>query len=558
MCLLVATPMISKVYEILFSNSVPAGGDPADHSLFVLRILASGMPLIEYSQFPPVGFEEISLRPYYPSFLHVLIALPTMIFHLIGVPNFDSVVISMTSTIFVSYLVGVIGYGLVGLFLFKDVISKFKRIVQLNNISLVFILSLFSFSVFMYSTGPIIKTLRDGGYGEIFAMWTLFPFYILMLIRKNLVTAGILFGLIASTHNISAILTILFSVSYFGFLITIREYGTLRKMWILCSVAFIASIPAIAFFYYPAIVSIINGESGLSSTVVGWSRADIADQLGVQLYYLGIVAIGGVLFINYRSSGWLVGWIIIYFLPFSFNLLFLERVARELSIPFGLVIGTFFSSILYLLVVKGQPWIVKRIPLSQTFSISNWQVVSCSVILVAISAGFYLVNSERIEQFGDPFQLNYYSDTVVNLNAYLMNQENPSHGSILSYGVNPWTKPFTFSKYAVYEVETEDMEKTLSKKDRMINEELRMILEDPTSSITSNILSKYNISYIVLADVLPDRWYSDSQRELTERFARFEELNDRTIIKLDHQWVGEDGAIYQVYSVVNGRDSLSL
>ena len=116
-------PIIVYVWDILYSSPVPAGGDPADHALFTMKIVDSGNPLIVYTQFPTLRSEQNNIQAYYPSFLHILMAIPAYFMHLMGITLFNSVISSMTATMFMSYIVGIIGYALISYLFLINVIS---------------------------------------------------------------------------------------------------------------------------------------------------------------------------------------------------------------------------------------------------------------------------------------------------------------------------------------------------------------------------------------------------------------------------------------------------
>lgn len=550
-CIVISTPFIIKVSDLLLSNPVPAGGDPADHSLFVLTTLKSGIPLIEYSQFPSIMTDENISKAYYPSLLHTLVAAPTYLLQQLGLSAFAAVISSLTVTVFVSYLVGIVGYAFVVLLLFRALVSRFKESENTKYILVISLcLSLLAFGILIYSTSPILKTLRDGGYGEIFAMWTIFPYYVYMLLTKRWIISGILFGIIISTHNISMILTVMFTLSYLVSLAVYRDFKSLRRIWIFILTAGVSSVPALIYFYYPVVVALTGQETGLSSAIAEWSRQDIAEQIGPFLYVYGIISLCGVLFINYKASSWLVGWIVLIFVPFSLNLFFLERFAREFSIPFGMVTGVFSASIVFIFMTKYYPKILQMV--SKRFAAvhsTRWQMITCIVLVTIILPAYYFVYSDRIESFGNSAELYYYSDAMIEANSYMLQLNNTGQGAILMFGVNPWLKPYIYDRYPVLEVETGEIEDSLSVGDRAINQELRQLIEDPQSDRIPEMLKKYNIEYIFLSDVLPDRWYPESQYTLVSKFSRFEELRDSDLIQLERQWRGNEGELLQVYSV---------
>ena len=378
-------PIIVYVWDILYSSPVPAGGDPADHALFTMKIVDSGNPLIEYTQFPTLRSEQNNIQAYYPSFLHILMAIPAYLMHLMGITLFNSVISSMTATMFMSYIVGIIGYALISYLFLINVISGYHSSVKGKTIKSLILLvtAVLAWGIFIYSTSPILKTFRDGGYGEVLSMWTILPFYILCLFRGRWVIAGIFFGVIASTHNISVVLTLAVTFAFVISLLVGRDMRQIGKLWKLGVTAAICSVPAFVYFYYPVIIAAVDQQTGLSGQTALWTRADIAGQIGDVLYYLGIIAIIGLLFVNYRKSSWLVCWVILYLVPFYFNIFFLERLAREFSLPFGLLLGTFTGSMTFVLVTKFYPRFASKIGVS-TKRVPVLQAVICVAVTILI------------------------------------------------------------------------------------------------------------------------------------------------------------------------------
>jgi hypothetical protein len=549
-CFAMSLPIILYVWDILYSSPVPAGGDPADHALFTMKILDSRNPLIEYTQFPTLISEQNTTQAYYPSFLHVLTAIPAYFMQLMGTTPFNSVISSMTATMFVSYILGIIGYALISYLFLINVISEFQVRVTSKTIKslILLITALLAWGIFMYSTSPILKTFRDGGYGEVLSMWTILPFYILCLFRGRWVIAGIFFGMIASTHNISIMLTLAVTVAFVISLLVSREMRQIGKLWKLGVTAAICSIPAFVYFYYPVIVATVNEQTGLSGQSALWTRADIAGQIGNVLYYLGIIAILGLLFLNYRKSSWLVCWVILYLVPFYFNIFFLERLAREFSLPFGLGLATFTASLMFVLVTRFYPRIASKIGAS-TKGVPIMQALICIIVSSVIVSLYYDAFAPRFEMFGLSSILTYYSDALFESNSFLLNSSHSENETVVLFGVNPWLKPYSFRSLPILEVETADVENSLSKTDSRVNKELRSIIENPTSSQAENAMRKYHVKYIYLSDTLEGRWYPESQRRLISEFTNFEETYDRNKISLERQWRGEDGEIIQIYRV---------
>ncbi len=548
LCFLISLPIVLYVWDILYLNPVPAGGDPADHTLYTMKIMDTGNPLIEYTQFPSTSNGHNKVQAYYPSFLHVLTSIPAYILHLAGLTAFDSVVSSMTALMFISYMVGIIGYALVVYTFLTNVVSAHQTSFKFVGSIILLSIALLACGIFLYSTSPILKTFRDGGYGEVLAMWTILPFYILLLFRRRWILAGILFGVIASINNISIVLTLAVSIAFVLSLLIRRDFRQFRNLWRLGVAASICSIPAILFFYYPVIIAAANQETGLSSAATLWTRADIAQQIGSELYYYGIVASIGLLFINYRKSSWLICWIILYLLPFHFNIFFLERLAREFSIPFGLVSATFTAAILFIVVTKFYPGIASKMGQSVN-RVQIQQAIICITVTIIIVPLYYNISAPRFEIFGQSSILAYYSDALSESNTFLLNSNHNKNETVVLFGVNPWLKPYTFGNLSVFEVETPDVEKSLSKTDGGINKELRSIIENPNSDEAEEAILKYKVKYLYLSDTLAGRWYPESQRELISVFTHFEETYDKEKMSLERQWRGGDGEILQVYSV---------
>jgi hypothetical protein len=549
-CILMSLPVIIYVWEILYASPVPAGGDPADHALFTMKILDSGNPLIEYTQFPALDSEQNIIQAYYPSFLHVLTAIPAYFMLLTGIPLFNSVISSMTATMFMSYIVGIIGYALLSYLSLINFISEGHARIGGKSIKSMILLvtALLAWGIFIYSTSPILKTFRDGGYGEVLSMWTILPFYILCLFRGRWVIAGIFFGIIASTHNISVVLTLAVTFAFVISLVIGKDMRQIRKLWKLGVSAAICSIPAFVFFYYPIIIATVDQQTGLSGQTALWTRADIAEQIGNVLYYLGIIAIIWLLFVNYRKSSWLICWVILYLVPFYFNIFFLERLAREFSIPFGLLVGTFIGSVVFAVATKFYPRIASKIGVS-TKRDPLLQALICLVLTIIIVPLYYDTFAPRFEMFGLPSILTYYSDALSESNRFLLDSSHSENETVALFGVNPWLKPYSFRSLPILEVETAEIEKSLSKMDSHVNKELRSIIEDPASSQAESALSKYHIKYIFLSDVLAGKWYSESQRRLISEFTNFEQSYDRSKISLERQWRGEEGEKLQIYRV---------
>lgn len=569
-CLLLSLPLIHNVWQILFFYQFPSGGDPADHAIFVLEILKTGDPLIPYTQFPGIverSLEDIS-KTYYPSFLHLVFSAFTKVFELFESDLPRSVISSMTSVMFVSYIIGVLGYCL----LIKAITEKLMTSLKYsflygylkgftsNKNIILFLLLLLTFSIFIYSTASILKTFRDGGYGEIFSMWTILPFYLMGLLTRKFVLSGILIGVIASTHNISFVMALMVTFSYFITLLAARDFKLIKQSRIFFIVGFICSLPAIVLFYLPLFLATSSESTGLAGALLTWTRADIVEQVTPILYYIGLISMCCLLLINYKATGWITGWIVIYLIPFHLNLLFLERLAREISIPLGLASGIFVSSIIFVLLNTRhfESLKVKLFKNSVAKHYMNLAIViaACSVLIPT----YYAVFDEKLWEDSDPLRIYYSSNAIEEANQFLTQttvKQNPNidthNETILLYGINPWLKPLTFSKYRVLEVESEDLENGLGLADRILNRQFRSVIENPNSNESIEILNKYNVRYLYFSDILPDRWYTDEQRKIGDKFSYFATYYNGRIYNLNKQITGDQGELIEIYSVMRTK-----
>ncbi|MCS6767911.1 MAG: hypothetical protein NZ517_04135 [Candidatus Nitrosocaldus sp.] len=564
--LLISLPIIYGVWRIVYSEGFPAGGDPADHVIYTLHILKTGEFLIPYSHFPFIGSSEILGIGYYPSLFHAIIAVLTVI-TTFGSTSFISVVSTMQAFMLIQYTIGISGYAL----LIKKVIdSTITRGIPQDHVPArtitYYSLLILASGLFIYSTSPIIKTFRDGGYGEIFSMWCILPFYLYFLIQKRWYIAPTLLAVIASTHNLSFVMAMAATVSFFLLLLVRRDFTALRKTKDFAVIFLILFIPALILFYAPTIIVALNAGTGKAPSI---PQDYVIETITPNLYYAGIISGIVILLMGYRQLGWLYGWSILYF-PIFHSPVFAERFARELSIPFGLMVGIAASLIIYKLLTSrsynitslsadNPPRPYKRINefMSKKQSIV---IISLVAILLFISYTYF---SDRFELYSNPLILNYYSKATIELNTYLANLNvsavdgtNADNGNnrptIVLFGVNSWLDPIVYPKMYVLEVLPPQDEQTLSVVDRNINRRLNAILEDPNSKEALDTIKRYNIRYVVISDILPGRWYPDSyinwdpvldsfEMDLLVPYARLEKI---TV---------EDGTRFRVYFIDHSK-----
>jgi len=531
-CFLISIPIIYGIWNFIYSSEVPSGGDPADHTLYILNILKTGKPLIQYSQFSvALSSDELVGLGYYPSLLHNIIAVLTIV--ITGSISFVSVLNTIKAFMLIQYLIGIGAYALLIKTIIDSVLPNKHQNHSFNSMIFYYGLLILAFGLFVYSTPPIIKTFRDGGYGEIFSMWCIFPFYIYALIQRRFIISAILLAIIASTHNLSFIMTLAATLPFFALLLICKDFNTLRKSKDFLLVFLVLFLPALIFFYAPTASLAYQRGTGEANP---WTIDQTIEVIKPNLYYAGLISSIMILIFNYRKLGWLAGWGALYH-PIIISPIFAERFARELSLPFGLVVGIAVSIGIYKLfsLVSSHSnnkmgsnsrnlyqivfeFIVKR---------SGLVVIPIVIIILSLS---YLYFADRFELYSDPITLLYYNKAFGEAHAYLASldisgfentEQNRSKPAIVVFGVDPWLSPAIYDRMRVLEVVSEEEEQSFSSADRRINKELRLILEDPNSEEARNIIIKYNIRYVVISDVLPGRWYPDSYLRLDAQLDKY-------------------------------------
>ena len=178
-CLLISIPIMIDVWNILHtSQGIPTGNDPPIRIYYIENIIKTHNPLIVYSGFPEINS---SIGIFYPSFFYDLMAALTVIITEGGTISFYSVLHVIVSFMFLVYIVGIIGYALLIKSIIDKVIDNSKCKIEYlkrdSKYTFAFIgLLLLAFGLFIFSTSPMIKNLRDGEYGAFFLIGVFFLF----------------------------------------------------------------------------------------------------------------------------------------------------------------------------------------------------------------------------------------------------------------------------------------------------------------------------------------------------------------------------------------------
>jgi hypothetical protein len=534
-CILIALPVIYFTWLFLFGTYYPSGADPADHAVMIMRILFKGELLSQYTQFPSLS-ENTSLG-YYPTVLHFFVA---SLINLLFIPlEVDPIVNALRTFMLGLYVIGVVGYALLIKSIFdKTVTQSFPNIVNVRIGSVVYIALLtLAFGLFIYSTSPVIKTFRDGGYGEILGMWALFPFFMLAMNKNKLILAAILLAVIISVHNLAGIISLAAALIYILIGFATKQFaGRIRYLIASIAVFLVCSIPALVFYYIPPLLASINEETGTAFPI---SREDVQTHTTSNLFYMGLFMTVGILWIDYRNLGWIAIWTG-FFIMIFFSPLFAERFVREFTIPLGLTVGLFSGLIL----LKLYPYFAK-LRASRFFSPTLIALIVC-----ILGTSFYYYYP-RFLLYSDPVSLNYYSDAFAEADTYFIQQNNISDlenddkdkPKIANFGMNQWIKPNSYGSFVPIEVIPTEDEKFFSVSDREINQDLHSILQGDNGK---EIALKYNIQYVTLSGILDGRWYPESY---LNEYSKLSAMRIPSYLELEKEIRGNEGEIIRIFSV---------
>ena len=569
LCFVISIPFNYATYQLLFtSDGIPAGVDSAHHTYSILKILDTNNPLISYTQFPSISQNSSG---YYPSLFHLTLATIAKVagFNQASATDPSSVIKIEKSFMFAVSLVGTAGYALfIRTLLYKSLATKIGNDLDLFLTNsryrlLHLIVSILAFSLFIFSVTPIIHLYIDGTYAEVFAMWSIFPYYIYFLVNKRWMLSAFLLSLVASSHNLSFLMSLAATIPYIISLILQRFKNIKKKLMKFILTFFIFAIPALIFFYIPVVTSVVTSTSAggnPADLAVPWSNSMVAEELKPGLYYMGIICAFLLFILNHRAFGWLSGWIAIYFAVFSLSSLIGVRFGRELSVVFGIVIGICIGYILFVLVIRSRKWFM----LFKSFSlkvapINSSKLILAVIICCVIILGWYLYFHDRINNFSDPLIVKYFTDTIDEANKFFLTTTreggNSSHsinnrGVIALVGLNPWLKVTTFGKFEVLEIQMPALQRFSGGGDQRINQELNGIFLSPHITSTPCVIEKYDIDFVyVSAHQLPGRFYPLEQSSYIKQLDIFQSFAPSPFLELEQELIGENQEHMRIFSV---------
>ena len=557
-CLVFSIPLIQGVYNLVYSNSMASGLDNPVHAYFIKRMIETGDPLISYTQFPLLNHQ---IEMYYPSFMHILIALPLAAFNLtdsmmvIGALNFFIILVS---------IIGSLGFSLLVKELLKLAFFKTHKINVFHFGLKYFIyfnfLCILAFTFVILSTPLLLKTINDGTYAEVFAMWAILPFYLVFLLRQNWVKSGILLALIAAVHNLSFIMTFTITVAYLLSLLMNSDLKTLRKSARLFITFGILALPVILIFYVPTINGFLGQATGQLSLV---SKETVLAYLSPFQFYGIVVASVVLLIIGYRTLSWLSLWGLFYYiLIYSFPVIS-SRVLRESSVAFSLIIGITIAYGIHFILYSD---VFRRIKNSNISLFRNnlFRVIVVGVIITIVIPLFFSYQYERFSFESNTLITLYHSKAFSDSHDYLNAVYEKFHGNgtgtginsndkkqtIAVYGYDPWLKIVLYDQFDVVDVMPKDIGDTLSVTDRQINNELSSIIYQPSNVLAGCYLNKYNIDYVYIPDVLSNRYDSEYQYNVFYKMLHlFNSVYSPFVLYPLEKFQGDNGELLQIYGV---------
>jgi hypothetical protein len=564
-CFIISVPFNHSIYRLLYPvDGIPAGADNAFHTFSILNILETNNPLITYSQFP--GYIQ-NTSNYYPSFFHLTVAAITKAVS-VGQHLNPIMVIEVEKVFMLAIsLAGTAGYALFIRALLQNSIEN-RIIVNRDTYAtnsrcrlLHLILSLLAFSIFIFSVAPVIHTYNDGSYAQIFAMWAIFPFFMYLLVNRHWISSAILFSLIASTHNLSFLMT-LAALLPFVISLLLQRTKSLRKNLLKFSLTFIVlALPAFVFFYIPIVIAVttpVTSADNPESLVGSWPLSTVEEQIKPVLYYLGIVCTFLLLVFNYRQFGWISSWVVIYFLVFSLSPIIGARFARELSVIYGLVIGVCVGYIAFMLIVTSGKWstLFRALPIRDVH-LSSFSLMFVVIIFASLIPLWYLYFLDRFISNSNPLTSKYLTEAVEESNRFFLastkqgGNNGTLHGDrgvIVLFGLNPWLKVTTFGKFDVLEIQPSFEESGTGGRDTRLNQELSRIFLYPNTKRTACVIDTFDIDFIYLSDRLPGRFYGSEQNEYYDKLEFFQTVDSSPLLQIEEEFIGQSQEYIRIFS----------
>ncbi len=329
----------------------------------------------------------------------------------------------------------------------------------------------------------LLKTLRDGSYGEILAAGVLLPLWLSFLWdRREILAAGTLFGIVLA-HNLTALLAFGCFAALLVDLILRRKWTRVRRIFLSHAVvlAITAALvwPVYASYFFPVTTGVAGGFPPIDPITYVVILTPI-------LFVLG--ALGAGLLARVPRGRFVVLWITAYVVT-SRTSFASERIARELGVPFAVGTAGFVL------------WLSRRVRQDGRGRTRPWAGATlAAVVVLAATNGVLLLaaNSDPVTlEYVEPYQLAAYR--------WLAANSNDSEAVLGLAAGDPYL--YYFVSNDVFQVVNLEQAQRLSAPDRDLNGALVAALMNYTNASSRLVFSAHGIRWIVLSTpFLPPRW----------------------------------------------------
>lgn len=460
------------ICNLLFHSSALIGADPANHVAWIRQIVESKDLLIPLSQF---YFDDPGTA-YYPPLLHMIVAGLHFITRL-------EILDALKLFMLLVFILGQLSYALLSI-----------KLANKNIVKGIFIYFTLSFSMAL-----LLKTMRDGSYGEIFAFWFLLPVFVHCLLGRRVIWSALLLGAILATNIPATFGTAALVLAFLLHYAAGREWDKVKFIAKVVIIAMALASPVLYYVYFLTAKYTLQGglEPYGDSPVVGYSTEYLA------LFSVGLLCTIGIL-LFYRQWRWLALWsalyLIIVYSPILSNIS--ERFLRELCVPLSFSAGIVLYDVMKMAADKisgSRFWSSLKIKLQPEIAL----LIILAVAIVFSGMPYMASESDpQVEDYFTPLKLEAYQW----LNEQTTGQE---VGIVTISTIDPWAKVYVNSR--VWEVLSPSVSaKLLGADDVLINDDVAISVMPPPNP---DALSERNISYIILSTPLPGRWYEPENKE---------------------------------------------
>jgi hypothetical protein len=500
------------VFTLLFSSTLTLPGvDPTQHVAIMRWMINSKSVLVPYSQF---FLTDVNVG-YYPAFWQGFIALVHV---LTGVNEVDL----MRYFIFAVFLLGAFMYWFLS-----------KELSDGDNAKGVFI-----YFVLLFNIALVAKSLRDGTYGEIIAMWFLFPLFLLSFLRRKTLYSVLALIAIIAIHNLSAMMAGLLVLSFLIMYCLHKEWQKAKFTFKILALALALSSPLLYYNYFLTFLGVITYSNRSYLSGLDAFNFFIMPLLLTELtFYVGITCLM-LISVFYKRYRWLPLWFSMYMIV---QFLFVqERFVREMCIPLALSMGI----VLYDIAKKASQYTKIKLAykgqVKEYNFLTNAKVKLLILLLLSLTIAYNGVTHIALESA--PEVMDYFTQNKADAYNWLNNHTTSADATLILRGLDSWAR--VYLKDSVYEVWSPAEQKYLSIPDRKVNDELTSALLNPFSPEANSTFRKYNISYFILSSPLTGRWYPIE----TTTFAE-------TLLKTDY----ENSSFYErIYNVTKGDETIKI